>query len=168
MAARPQTVTPIPRRAALQRLGALAALPALLGWPMTQAIASTAPGEPSPQFKAAWEALTAGRQLASGRLKLDIPRLAESGNSVLLKVAVDSPMTPAAHVLRIHILSEQNPIATVGRFHLGPHGAPAELETSIRLATTQNVRAVAEMSDGVLETADAEVVVLLAACLDPG
>lgn len=124
--------------------------------------------EPSPQFTQAWRSLVDGRPLVTGGVSLDIPRLAESGNSVSLKVAVDSPMTPAAHVLRIHLLSERNPIATIGRFHFSPRSGAAEVETSIRLATTQNVHAIAEMSDGSLRTAKAEVVVLIAACLDPG
>lgn len=130
--------------------------------------AHSEPTKPSAQFDTAWAELVQGRPLATGRIKLDIPRLAESGNSVSLKVTVDAPMTEADHVRLIHILSEQNPIATIGRFHLSPRSGLGEVETSIRLATTQNVRVVAEMSDGSLQTTSAEVVVLIAACLDPG
>ncbi|MBX9925677.1 MAG: sulfur oxidation protein SoxY [Hyphomicrobiaceae bacterium] len=132
------------------------------------ALAQSAPAKPTAHFEAAWAELTAGRSPTPGRIALDVPRLAESGNSVSLKVTVDSAMTEADHVRRIHLLSEQNPIALIGRFHLSPRSGLAEVETSIRLATTQNVRAVAEMSDGTLRVASAEVVVLLAACLDPG
>ncbi|MDZ4842819.1 MAG: thiosulfate oxidation carrier protein SoxY [Hyphomicrobium aestuarii] len=139
----------------------------LVGWTQI-AVAQTVPAKPLAQFETAWAELVQGRPLATGRLTLDIPRLAESGNSVSLKVAVASPMTAADHVQRIHLLSERNPIATIGRFHLTPSSGVAEVETSIRLATTQNVRAIAEMSDGTLQTASAEVVVLLGACLDPG
>jgi sulfur-oxidizing protein SoxY len=149
------------------RRTALAGIVALLA-SAPSALAQTSTPAPSPHFRAAWDEVVRGRPVASGKLTLDIPRLAESGNSVSLKVAVDSPMTPEAHVTRIHLLSEQNPIATVGRFHLSPASGIAEVETSIRLATTQNVHAIAELSDGTLQTASAEVVVLLAACLDAG
>ena len=132
------------------------------------ALAQSTPAKPTAHFEAAWAELIAGRSLMPGRIALEVPRLAESGNSVGLKVTVDSPMTEADHVRRIHLLSEQNPIALIGRFHLSPRSGLAEVETSIRLATTQNVRAVAQMSDGTLRVASAEVVVLLAACLDPG
>jgi sulfur-oxidizing protein SoxY len=138
------------------------------GSPVSAEPSATSAAEPSPQFTHAWRNLVDGRPLVTGGVSLDIPRLAESGNSVSLKVAVDSPMTPAAHVLRIHLLSERNPIATIGRFHFSPRSGAAEVETSIRLATTQNVHAIAEMNDGSLRTAKAEVVVLIAACLDPG
>lgn len=153
------------RRAALTAVGCSVAAILLPG----AVTAQSAPAKPSPQFEAAWSDLVGGRPVATdGRVKLDIPRLAESGNSVGVAVKVSSPMSELEHVRRIHLLSEQNPVALIGRFHLSPRSGVAEVETSIRLATTQNVRAVAELSDGSLHAASAEVVVLLAACLDPG
>jgi sulfur-oxidizing protein SoxY len=120
----------------------------------------------SQAYVTAREALTRGREVRSGRVLLDIPRLAESGNSVSLKVVVVSPMTAVDHVSAIHILSEANPLALVATFRLGPRSGRAEVATNIRLATTQIVHAIAEMSDGTLWEASTEVVVLLAACLD--
>jgi sulfur-oxidizing protein SoxY len=120
----------------------------------------------SPQYVAARSSLAGGRTIRAGRVTLDIPRLAESGNSVPLKVTVASPMTAADHVAAIHILSEQNPLAVIARFRLGPRAGRAEVTTNVRLATTQNVHAIAEMSDSSLWEAQTEVVVLLAACLD--
>jgi sulfur-oxidizing protein SoxY len=136
-------------------LGALAALP-------PQARANPV----SELYLAARSDLARGRPIREGRVTLDVPRLAESGNSVPLKVVVASPMTAADHVTRIHILSEQNPIARIATFRLGPRAGRAEVATNIRLATTQNIHAIAEMSDGSLWEAASEVVVLLAACLD--
>ena len=71
-----------------------------------------------------------------GRVRLEMPELAENGNSVQLTVSVDSPMSATDHVKSIHIFSEQNPIATVVRFHLGPRAGQAKVSTSIRLATS--------------------------------
>lgn len=113
--------------------------------------------------------LTGGQQLKPGRVKLTLPELAENGNTVALSVAVTSPMTEADHVKSITIFSELNPIATITRFHLGPRaGANPIVQTSIRLADSQRVTAVAAMSDGSFWSGDANVVVTIAACIDGG
>ncbi len=129
-------------------------------------MAAMAQTDVSPHYTAARATLLAGRSVSTGRVVLDIPRLAESGNSVPLKATVESPMTESDHVRTLHVLSEQNPIASIARFHLGPRAGRAEVATNIRLATTQNVHVLAEMSDGSLWEASTEVVVLIAACLD--
>jgi sulfur-oxidizing protein SoxY len=134
---------------------------------VSAAIAQQAEGASvTPHYTAARAALLAGREAMPGRVELDVPRLAESGNSVSLKVTVASPMTPADHVRFVHILSEQNPVAVIAKFSLGPRSGRAEVATNVRLATTQNVHALAEMSDGSVWEAASEVVVLIAACLD--
>ena len=51
-----------------------------------------------------------------GRVRLSLPALAESGNSVRLKVEVESPMTAAAYVRQIHIFSEKNPRPLIAPF----------------------------------------------------
>lgn len=113
-------------------------------------------------------ALAAGREIVTGRVKLEIPRLAENGNSVTLRVTVVCPMTDTDYVKTIYLLSEQNPVALIARFFLTPRAGRADVSTSIRLATTQNIHAIAEMNSGALFEAQAESVVLLAACLDGG
>ena len=104
----------------------------------------------------------------AGRVTLKIPELAENGNAVGMTVEVQSPMTAADHVKTIHILSEKNPLVDVVRFHLGPRAGRARVATNIRLATTQRVVALAEMSDGSVWQGDANVIVTLAACVDAG
>jgi sulfur-oxidizing protein SoxY len=133
-----------------------------LGKAAAQAPASTV----TSQFTAARAAILAGREARSGRVTLDVPRLAESGNSVSLEVTVAGPMTPADRVTTLHILAEQNPVAIIARFRFGPRSGPARIATNIRVATTQNIHAIAEMNDGSVWTASSEVVVLIAACLD--
>lgn len=155
---------PRPRRRHFLTAGGAALLAASIVPRATSA--QTAPAEVSSHYTAARAALLAGRKAGVGRVSLDVPRLAESGNSVSLKVAVASPMSAADHVTAVHILSEQNPVAVIGRFRFGPRSGRAEISTNIRLATTQNVHAIAEMSDGSVWEASSEVVVLIAACLD--
>ena len=101
-----------------------------------------------------------------GRVRLSLPALAESGNSVRLKVEVESPMTAASHVRQIHIFSEKNPRPLIARFSLGPRAGRAEVNTRIRLAGTQRVLALAVMNDGSVWLDTAEVAVTAAACVE--
>ena len=112
------------------------------------------------------EALGKSPSVKPGRVRIDLPPLAENGNSVPLKVVVESPMTSADHVKTIYIFSEKNPVSNVVRFHLGPRSGVARVQTSIRLAATQRITAVARMSDGSLWSGAADVIVTQAACLD--
>ena len=110
--------------------------------------------------------VTGGRMPPIGRVKLKLPALAESGNSVLLNVKVESPMTPEAYVKQIHIFSEKNPRPIIARFSLSPRAGRAEVNTRIRLAGTQQVVAVAIMNDQSAWMAATEVVVTAAACVE--
>jgi sulfur-oxidizing protein SoxY len=105
-------------------------------------------------------------EVKPGRVRLEIPSLAENGNSVPLLVAVESPMSAADHVASIYIFSEKNPSANVVHFHLGPRAGRAQVNTNIRLADTQTVTAVARMSDGSCWSATASVIVTISACLE--
>jgi sulfur-oxidizing protein SoxY len=101
-----------------------------------------------------------------GKVTLDLPPLIENGNAVSVSVAVDSPMTAEDYVKAIHIFNEKNPQPNVVSVHLGPRAGKASLATRIRLADSQKVVAVAEMSDGSFWSDEADVVVTLAACLE--
>jgi sulfur-oxidizing protein SoxY len=109
-----------------------------------------------------------GAQVRSGRVKLQLPPLIDNGNSVPLSVAVESPMTDADHVKAIHVLTEKNPLPDVVSVRLGPRAGRASLATRVRLADTQTVTAIAQMSDGSFWSDSAEVVVTLSACLEEG
>ncbi|MCI4643620.1 MAG: thiosulfate oxidation carrier protein SoxY [Hyphomonadaceae bacterium] len=105
------------------------------------------------------------RPLSEGRVVVGLPPIAENGNSVALNISVDSPMTPEDHVRQIVVLSPRNPIATLAQFRLSPSVARADISTRVRLAGTQTVRVVAEISDGSLWTGKASTYVTLAACV---
>jgi sulfur-oxidizing protein SoxY len=105
-------------------------------------------------------------KVSPGRVKLEMPPLSENGNTVPLTVSVESPMTAADHVKAIHLFTELNPQPDVASFRLGPRAGRARVITRIRLATTQTVVAVSELSDGSFWSDTAAVVVTLAACLE--
>ena len=105
-------------------------------------------------------------RVTPGRVKLDLPPLVENGNTVPMAVSVESAMTEADHVKAIHVFNEKNPQPDVASFHLGPRAGRASVATRIRLADTQTVVAIAELSDGSFWSARAAVVVTLAACLE--
>jgi sulfur-oxidizing protein SoxY len=103
-----------------------------------------------------------------GKVKLELPPLIENGNAVPLAVAVESPMTEAEHVRAVHVFTEKNPQPYVVSFHLGPRAGRARVATRIRLANSQTVVAICEMSDGSFWSDRADIVVTLAACLEDG
>lgn len=125
------------------------------------------PARATPEtMRAAIRDLVGEAPLREGRMHLDVPPLVENGNSVAVTVTVDSPMTPADHVRRIVLFNEKNPLPQVASFQLGPRAGRAVVATRIRLADTQRVTAIAEMSDGSFRQTGAEVIVTLAACVE--
>jgi sulfur-oxidizing protein SoxY len=104
--------------------------------------------------------------LRKGKVKLDLPPLIENGNAVPMTVSVESAMTEADHVKAIHVFNEKNPQPHVVSVQLGPRAGKAVISTRIRLADSQTVIAIAELSDGSFWSDGADVVVTLAACLE--
>lgn len=119
-----------------------------------------------PSLEAAVAGFTGGAPVHAGRVKLSVPPLVENGNAVGVTVEVESPMTEASHVRRIGLFNEKNPQADVAVFRLGPRNGRARVATRIRLATSQTILAVAELSDGTYWTSEANVIVTLAACIE--
>ena len=125
------------------------------------------PAEATPDsLKAAIRQIAGEANVKSGKVKIDIPPLVENGNSVAIGVSVDSPMTAQDHVKAIHILTEKNPQPNVISAKLGPRAGKADIQTRIRLADTQQVVAICEMSDGSFWSAKADVILTLSACLE--
>ncbi len=110
--------------------------------------------------------VTRGAPVQPGRVTLDLPPLVENGNSVPLSIRVDSPMTATDYVKAVHVFVEKNPQPFVASFHLGPRAGLASVSTRIRLADSQTVTAVCEMSDGSFWSGSADSVVTLAACTE--
>ena len=108
----------------------------------------------------------AGRPVRAGRINFDIAPLVENGNVVPISITVDSPMTTADHVQEIVVFNERNPQRDVVRFTLGPANGRAQVETRIRLATSQQLVALARLSDGSQWAQYVDVLVTLAACVE--
>lgn len=119
-----------------------------------------------PTLAAAIRSFTGGAPAKEGRLKFEVAPLVENGNAVPVRIEVDSPMTAENHVRRIAMITEKNPQPDVAVFHLGPRAGKAQVATRIRLATSQTVVALAEMSDGSFAISQANVVVTIAACIE--
>jgi sulfur-oxidizing protein SoxY len=113
-------------------------------------------------------ALTKGKTVYAGRVRLELPRIAESGFSVPMTVRVESPMSAADHVRAIHLIAEKNPMRDMASFQLGPHSVRAEVSSRIRLNGTQRVVAIAELSDGSFWSDAAEIEVREPACTEDG
>jgi sulfur-oxidizing protein SoxY len=101
-----------------------------------------------------------------GKVKLDLPPLVENGNTVAMSVSVDSPMTAKDYVKAIHVFTEKNPQPNVISVKLGPQAGKAEIATRVRLADSQMVTAICEMSDGSFWSDNVEVIITLGACLE--
>jgi len=104
--------------------------------------------------------------LHKGKVQLELPPLVENGNSVTMTVSVESPMTAEDHVKAFHVFNEKNPQPNVIGVHLGPRAGRAAFSTRIRLADSQKIIAVAEMSDGSFWSDETDVIVTMAACVE--
>jgi sulfur-oxidizing protein SoxY len=134
------------RRTFLLGAGAAAALLAVLHRvPGAQAEPSAAE---SAEFKAALEALLGNAVPRDSGLTLDLPETVDNGDYVPVALSVDGPMTAESHVKAVHILSTANPRAAVATFRFTPLSGKAAVTSRMRLAKTQDVVAVAELSDG--------------------
>ena len=122
-------------------------------------------GATSEQAMEAMKAIVGDAQPADGTMiKLELPEIAENGNTVPIKVSVDSPMTDADHVKAVHLFSEGNPAPDVASYRFTTMSGRAEASSRIRLAKTQNIVAVAEMSDGKLYMTKTQVKVTIGGC----
>jgi sulfur-oxidizing protein SoxY len=127
---------------------------ALMGGAGFAVIAGVGASLPSPARAAAngYEdeiaAFTGGAEPQSGRVALDVPEIAENGNTVPMSVVVDSPMTADDYVEELLVVASENPNPGVATFRFSPKSGRAEASTRIRLMETQDVVAVAKMSDG--------------------
>jgi sulfur-oxidizing protein SoxY len=153
------------RRVVLNGLTGAAAL-AAVGNTLVTARAETQNMNISQDMDAAIRLFSRGSPLGQGKVKLDISPLVENGNSVSIGVEVDHPMTTDAYVRRIGLFNEKNPQPEIAVFHFSARSGSSKTATRIRLATTQHLAAVAELSDGSFWMDRVEVIVTIAACME--
>ena len=113
---------------------------------------------------AAIRSFTGGAPLREGKVQLDVAQLVDNGNTVPVTISV--PGAPAAEVTALALFNERNPQSDVLRVDFGPRAATRRVSTRIRLATSQQLVAVARLADGSCWSQRVEVVVTLAACIE--
>jgi sulfur-oxidizing protein SoxY len=104
------------------------------------------------------------KKFESGKIKLDVPEIAENGLVVPVNVDIESPMTDADYVKSVHMFAEGNPLPAVVSYRFTPACGKASASTRMRLAETQNIVCIAEMSNGKLHMAKANVKVTIGGC----
>jgi sulfur-oxidizing protein SoxY len=132
----------VDRRAFVLGAGAVAAIAPFL---TARAMAQDTP--------AAWEMAVKtivgdAQPAADKRFTFELPEIAENGNMVPFNIGVDGPMTEADHVKAIHVIATANPQPSVASFRFTPLSGRATVASRMRLARTQDVIGLAEMSDG--------------------
>ncbi|HIQ28743.1 MAG TPA: thiosulfate oxidation carrier protein SoxY [Sulfurovum sp.] len=116
-------------------------------------------------YDAAVAAITGGKAVAdSDKVKLTVPEIAENGAVVPVKVNVESPMTESDYVKAIHVLTTKNGNARSVDVMLTPMNAKGYFATRIKLAGTQDVVALVELSDGSFLRAAKPVKVTIGGC----
>ena len=98
------------------------------------------------------------------KIKLDVPETAENGLVVPVSIEVESPMTPDDYVWSLHLFAFSNPVPQVATFNFTPQSGRAAISTRIRLAKSQEVVAVAEMSNGKVHVAKAPIKIMIGGC----
>ena len=99
-------------------------------------------------------------------LQIEAPLLADNGSLVPIQIQVQSPMSEQDHVTHIYLLSQRNPVTQMAVFQLGPWNGRAEVSTRVRLAGTQEVLALARLSNGEFRYKQMEIIVTESACVD--
>jgi len=144
------------RRATLA-LGAGSAALTIVGW---SGRASAAAKEAAAEIAK----FTAGKTAEQGKISIELPEIAENGNTVPLAVSVDAPMTAENYISEVLVVADGNPNPGVATFHFSPMSGKAEASTRIRLATTQNIIVVAKTSGGQFFTGQKLVKVTIGGC----
>jgi sulfur-oxidizing protein SoxY len=108
--------------------------------------------------------IAGGKKIQAGKITLELPQIAENGNTVPVGFTVESPMTDDDYVKTVHLFSDKNPRHEVASFHFSPASGKASASTRMRMIKTQNVIVVAEMSNGSVYSGKKEVKVTIGGC----
>ena len=121
--------------------------------------------DPTPSlYEQALDRILGNSKPLPGKITFEIPEIAENGNTVPYAITIDSPMTSSDHVKSIHILSSQNPLPHVASFVLTPLTGRAYVSSRMRLAKTQEVVVLAELSSGKFLMGQRTVKVTIGGC----
>jgi sulfur-oxidizing protein SoxY len=101
---------------------------------------------------------------SEAKITLEMPEIAENGNTVPFSVMVDSPMTEQDYVKTVYVISTGNPQADVATYHFTPASGKASISSRMRLAKTQDVISIAQLSDGKVLQSKKTVKVTIGGC----
>ena len=121
---------------------------------------------PDEAVDATLKRLFGSRSMGSGdgKIKLELPLIAEDGGNVAVAVETNLPVSGTTHVRHIYIISDRNRRPMLAKFSFSADSGKASIATSVRLATTTDVRAVVEMNDGTLYAVSKNVRVIISGC----
>ena len=83
---------------------------------------------------------------------------------VPVNVEVESPMTEQDYVKAVHVFADGNPLPGIVSYKFTPACGKAAASTRMRLAQTQNIICIAEMSNGSLYMTKSNVKVTIGGC----
>ncbi len=101
---------------------------------------------------------------AESGITLEVPEIAENGNTVPFSLTVESPMTTESFVKTLHVFASGNPQVGVASYSFTPASGKAAVASRMRLAQTQDIVAVAALSDGKFLLAKRGVKVTIGGC----
>lgn len=140
------------------------ALSLSLATPARAQDAAAAPQPPPPLWQQEVDKILKGAKPVQGKIVLDIPEIAENGNTVPFSLSMESPMTDANHVRALHVIAAGNPQPGVAVFRFTPDSGKAAVSSRMRLARTQDVIVIAELSGGSFVMAKRAVKVTIGGC----
>ena len=117
-----------------------------------------------PALNATVRRLTGDAPLSAGRVKLDLPVLADNGNSVPLQFSLTAP--PGRMIAGFEIIAPENPNPVVLRLKLRTALSRYQFSTRIRLAMSQEIWVVSLLDDGSQLGRSLHTVVTDTACFD--
>ena len=103
-------------------------------------------------------------QRGDDKVKLELPLIAEDGGNVAVTIDSTLPVSGAAAVSAIYIVSDKNRRPLLAKFSLTPESGRAFIATAVRLATSTDMRAIVEMTDGTLYSVTKHVRVTISGC----
>ncbi len=152
------------RRSFLKGLGIVTAASAVVA--PSVVFAKEAPkGANAMNLETAVNAITGGKKVvASPKVKLKAPEIAENGAVVPVSISVESPMSDADYVKAIHVFATKNTNVRCADVMLTPMNGSASFSTRVKLGTSQDVMALVETSKGEFLSAAQNVKVTIGGC----
>ena len=129
------------------------------------ALGGRASAQANPPSAADWlNTIHGDAKPTESKINLDVPEIAENGNTVPFAISVESPMTDNDYVKAMHVVSTGNPRPEIATFLLTPLSGKAAVSSRMRLGKTQDIVIVAEMSDGKFYMGKRTVKVTIGGC----